>query len=159
MYSSKPETQKHIDDVSKALTNICAQLVKRAEEHDKSKMKMPELKYFNKYTPLLKTLKYGSKEYQDSLNALKPALEHHYKHNRHHPEHWQNDSVNTHPQGDRIACMNLIDIIEMFCDWWAASKRTKDGNLKDSIEISCKRFDVSPQLRQIFINTANDLEL
>lgn len=30
--------------------------------------------------------------------------------------------------------MNLIDIVEMFCDWKAASERQLDGNLLKSIE-------------------------
>lgn len=149
VYDSKPETKEHIKYVSKALTLFCNMLKWRAKEHDKTKLNSPELKYFDRYTPLLKKLKYGSKEYSDSLKALAPALEHHYKENKHHPEHYPNG----------VGGMNLVDIVEMFCDWLAASKRTKKGSMSDSIKISCKRFNISPQLEKIFYNTLIDLKL
>jgi len=50
--------------------------------------------------------------------------------------------------------MNLIDIVEMFCDWKAASERQLDGNLLKSIEKNADRFNMDPQLKQILINTA-----
>ena len=78
---------------------------------------------------------------------MKPALEHHYAKNRHHPEHHKNG----------INDMNLIDLIEMFCDWKASSERQNDGNILKSIEINGKRFHMSPQLIEIFENTTKDL--
>lgn len=50
--------------------------------------------------------------------------------------------------------MNLIDIVEMFCDWKAATLRQNNGNLLKSIEINAERFNCDEQLKQIFINTA-----
>ncbi len=147
-YSSIPETLKHISNVKKGIRLLCNELKERGSKHDKSKTKKPELEFFDKYTPMLKKLKYGSKEYTESLAALKPALDHHYAANRHHPECHK----------DSIGGMNLVDIIEMFCDWYAASKRTKDGNMSKSIDISCKRFGVNDQLRRIFENSVSLLE-
>lgn len=49
--------------------------------------------------------------------------------------------------------MNLIDLLEMFCDWKAASERHNDGNLRKSIEINATRFGMSPDLVSIFENT------
>jgi hypothetical protein len=49
--------------------------------------------------------------------------------------------------------MNLMDIVEMFCDWKASVKRTKDGDINKSIEINSERFKMSPQLVNIFKNT------
>ena len=146
-YSSEPETLEHIENVSKSITEICAHLVKRAEKHDASKLKAPELKYFNKYTPLLKKMEYGSEGFKKSLEELKPALDHHYRNNSHHHEHYRYG----------VDGMNLMDIIEMFCDWQAASKRTKNGSMLNSINVSCKRFFIDNQLRQIFINTYRDI--
>jgi hypothetical protein len=80
----------------------------------------------------LATLEYGSDEYQQCLNELKPALEHHYATYRHHPEHFPN-GVND---------MNLIDLCEVIADWKAASERHNDGNLIKSIEINAKRFHI-----------------
>lgn len=72
------------------------------------------------------------------------ALQHHYAQYRHHPEHFDNS----------IDDMNLIDIVEMFCDWKAASERQLDGNLLKSIEKNADRFNIDPQLKHILINTA-----
>jgi uncharacterized LabA/DUF88 family protein len=49
--------------------------------------------------------------------------------------------------------MNLVDLIEMICDWKAATERTKDGNIYKSIEINSERFKMSEQLKNIFNNT------
>lgn len=154
MYRSKPETEEHIRHLNDGIKLISSEILSRGPVHDASKLEPPEIEYFDKYTPLLKTLKYGTQEYTDSLAALKPALDHHYANNRHHPEFHAEDAQR---QGtDQVSCMNLVDIIEMFCDWNAASKRTKDGDFGKSIEISCERFKISDQLRQIFRNTRRD---
>jgi hypothetical protein len=49
--------------------------------------------------------------------------------------------------------MNLVDLIEMLCDWKAASTRHNDGNLRRSIEVNGDRFGMSPQLIKIFENS------
>ena len=64
------------------------------------------------------------------LEALKPALDIHYANNRHHPEHF--------PKG--IRGMDLLDLLEMICDWKASSERHADGNIFNSIEVNQKRF-------------------
>lgn len=53
--------------------------------------------------------------------------------------------------------MNLVDLVEMLCDWKAASERHNDGNINKSIETNCKRFGLSPQLANIFYNTVETL--
>lgn len=53
----------------------------------------------------------------------------------------------------RINAMSLLDIIEMFCDWYAAGQRTKEGSLKQSLEVNRTRFGADPVLAQIFENT------
>ncbi len=49
--------------------------------------------------------------------------------------------------------MNLIDIVEMLCDWLAAGKRHNDGNIYRSVEVNTERFGLSPQLVAIILNT------
>lgn len=49
--------------------------------------------------------------------------------------------------------MNLLDILEMLCDWKASSERHNDGNINKSIEINANRFNMSPQLVKILENT------
>lgn len=49
--------------------------------------------------------------------------------------------------------MNLIDIIEMFVDWVAATQRHADGDIYKSIEFNTKRFKICSQLVEVFKNT------
>jgi hypothetical protein len=53
--------------------------------------------------------------------------------------------------------MTLLDLIEMLVDWKAASERHNDGNIRKSVEINGKRFEMSPQLIRIFENTVKEL--
>jgi hypothetical protein len=145
---SKLQTLEHIDNVQKILAAFMVELLRRSTFHDNSKLKSPEVEIFDEFTPKLKDMTYGSEEYKKCLAEMRPALEHHYIENRHHPEHWVNGVDN----------MNLVDIVEMFSDWLAATKRHADGNIMRSIEINEKRFRINPQLCQIFRNTVYMLE-
>jgi len=142
------ETKEHIYNVKKLLTFFITEIEKREWQHDLSKLEKKESEYFKKYTSKLKNTTYGSKKYNQYLKELKPALDHHYKNNRHHPEHFKNGIRN----------MNLIDIIEMFCDWYAATKRHEDGDIIKSIEYNKKRFNYNELLEKIFKNTIKEIE-
>lgn len=117
----------------------------RAGEHDMSKLSSPEIEIFVEYTPKLAGSTYGSEEYKRFLTEMKPALDHHYAVNRHHPEHFDN-GVND---------MNLLDLLEMLCDWKAATMRHNDGDIVKSIEYNKDRFGLSDQLTQILMNSVN----
>jgi len=54
--------------------------------------------------------------------------------------------------------MSLVDLIEMLCDWKAASLRGGD-DFKKTLEISLARFECDDQLSSIIKNTANMLEI
>ena len=136
-------TLQHIQRVQKLLHDLVVQILKRAETHDKSKLEDPEADAFAEETPKLASLTYGTEEYQESLDRLQVALAHHYAHNRHHPEHFRNG----------IDDMNILDIVEMFCDWKASSERQHDGNLRKSIESAGSKFNMSPQLIHILENS------
>lgn len=138
------ETQKHIETVRKFIKLFTDKLTNRGVEHDRLKLESPEVEVFTEYTPKLATTTYGTEEYNNFLSEMKPALDHHYANYRHHPEHFNNG----------INDMNLVDIVEMICDWKASTLRHNDGNLLKSIEINAKRFGMSEQLTQILINTA-----
>lgn len=141
------ETFRHIERVRNLLNVVITELISRGEKHDQSKLCAPEVELFTEHTKNLKDTTYGSEEYKRFLEQLKPALEHHYANNRHHPE-FHKDGIND---------MNLIDLLEMFCDWKAASERHNDGNILKSIEHNGGRFEMSPQLIRIFENTAKYL--
>jgi hypothetical protein len=142
------ETQKHIEAVRKYIRFMIDKIEMRGVKHDASKLESPEVEVFAEYTPKLNSTPFGSEEYYNNLTEMKPALEHHYASNRHHPEHFVNG----------INDMTLIDIIEMFCDWKASTLRHNDGNLLKSIETNAERFKVDEQLKRIFINTARMLD-
>ena len=140
----KVDTIKHIEKVRHYIRIITDRLTTRGVNHDKTKLESPEVELFTEYTPRLASTQYGSEEYKESLAGLKPALDHHYANSRHHPEHFNKG----------ISDMNLVDIVEMLCDWKAASERQRDGNLLKSIEQNAQRFGYDDQLKQIFLNTA-----
>lgn len=142
------ETQKHIEAVRKYIRFVTDKLTARGVKHDSSKLESPEVELFAEFTPILSQLEYGTEEYQESLDKLAPALNHHYASNRHHPEHFVNG----------ISDMTLIDILEMFCDWKASSLRTSAGNLLKSIEHNAERFNIDSQLKQILVNTARMID-
>ena len=79
----------------------------------------------------------GSPEYREA----RPGLAHHYAHNSHHPEHYENG----------IAGMDLLDLVEMFCDWKAASERNPTDGVK--IDHNARIYAIAPQLAQILENT------
>lgn len=142
-YDSTADTLRHIRRVQFFLSVMARELVQRGNVHDDSKLGPEEKPLFDEMTPLLKSLTYGSDEYKASLAKLGTALQHHYAVNTHHPEHF--------PEG--IAGMDLLDVVEMLCDWKAASERTKDGDLKKSIDIGIERFKIEPQLGAVLRNS------
>ncbi len=143
-YNSVPDTEKHAERVRVLMLAPMNDLSERSAKHDQSKMNPPEVEMFDKFTPKLKNSTYGSDEYKGFLKEMGEALKHHYEANRHHPEHFPNG----------INDMNLVDLIEMLCDWKAATERHANGSLEKSFEIQTERFGISPQLLQILKNTA-----
>lgn len=144
-YDSRKDTKRHIKTVAKFLKIISKELRKRGKSHDKSKLLPPEKDFFDIYTPKLKSLTYGSEEYKRNLEGLQVALKHHYALNSHHPEYYVNG----------IADMTLVDVIEMLCDWKAATLRHDDGNIDKSLEINKERFNISEQLVSVLKNTVD----
>lgn len=141
------ETNDHIKVVQKNLMQFVKELLDRALNHDTSKLESPEVEVFGEYTPELSKVEYGSQEYKDLLAKVKPAIDHHYANNRHHPEHWPNG----------IEDMTLVDLVELLSDWKAATARNKNGNIRKSIELNAERYKISPQLRKILENTVREM--
>lgn len=146
--AANDETWKHIDNVIKLLMIVQNKIGERMLSHDRTKLESPEVQYFREYNSQLKLLTFGSPEYAECLKKMKPALDHHYANNRHHPEFHKNG----------INDMTLIDLIEMLCDWYASSKRQYNGNIRLSIEKNRERFNISDQLIRIFENTIKELD-
>ncbi|MEO5358670.1 MAG: DUF5662 family protein [Nitrospirae bacterium YQR-1] len=145
MSESKFKTLRHIETVRNYLNKVISELLDRSEHHDKTKLESPEAEQFEKYTPLLRDTTYGSDKYKKYMGEMSVAIKHHNEHNSHHPEHFING----------IHDMTLIDLIEMLCDWKAATLRHNDGDIIRSIDINQQRFGYSNELKNILVNTAN----
>jgi hypothetical protein len=141
------DTMRHIERVRNLINFVVKDMLERAELHDQTKLKSPEVELFTEFTAKLANTTFGSDEYNKHKKEMKVALDHHYAHNRHHPEHHKNG----------VDDMTLLDLIEMLVDWKAASERHNDGNILKSIEHNGHRFDMSNQLIKIFENTAKEL--
>jgi len=147
-YESMCETYKHKQLVSKLINQVIQSLAERAINHDNSKLEDIEADIFAQYNSKLPGSTYGSEESNQTLKDLKIALDHHYAKNRHHAEHWPNG----------IKDMDLIDIIEMICDWKASTMRHNDGNILTSIDKNQDRFGYSNDMAGIFKNTVKLFE-
>jgi len=147
MSDQRFKTMRHIETVRNCLNEVIRELLHRAEQHDQSKLQSPEREMFDKWTEKLRGVTYGSSEYKSFISQMRgEALKHHYEHNRHHLEHFNLG----------ILEMNLIDVIEMFIDWYAAGKRHDDGDIYKSININFEsKLNSSQTLKSIFMNTAD----
>lgn len=147
-YDSRADTLAHIARVAELLKKCEIELNERACAHDESKLEEPEKSTFDACTLKLKAMAYGSDEYKAALAELKPALDHHYAANSHHPEHY----------ADGVDGMSLFDVMEMLMDWKAATERMKGGgDIRRSLEINTGRFKFSPQLASILGNTIREM--
>lgn len=147
------KTLRHVETLRNYLNAVIRELLTRQEQHDQTKFEIPEAEYFEEFTHKLRGITYGSDEYKQCMEAMKPGVEHHQKSYRHHPEYFQEEADATF-RSTPIHCMNLIDLIEMLCDWKAAGLRHADGDLMKSIEINQERFGYSDEIKYILINTA-----
>ena len=146
MNNSERDTIDHIAKVEGYLS-LCADLLRvRAITHDASKLQEPELSGYAGLSDALQGLTYGTPEHRAAFAPFKAIIAHHYEHNSHHPEHYTGG----------INDMNLLDVIEMLCDWKAASERGK-GAFADSIRASVERFGIDGQLAGILTNTARQI--
>lgn len=145
---SRIGTYEHILTVQRMMNKVITGLLERSNVHDQSKLVSPEVEAFDGLDNSLKGLEYGSPEYRATLKLIKPAIKHHYQANSHHPEYYQHG----------VAGMDLLDLVEMFCDWKAASLRHESGDFGKSIEINKERFGLSDDLARIFVNSVYVLE-
>lgn len=148
MSESKFKTMRHIETVRNFIGCVIREFINRQERHDQSKLQPPEVEVFEIYTAKLRDCVYGSDEYKQYMAEMKPAIEHHDAVNRHHPEHFKNG----------IEGMNLIDLLEMVCDWKAATLRHNTGDIYKSLELNQKRFGYSDETKALLKNTVDWIE-
>lgn len=132
---------KHL--VSESLGDMMRDLLKRAETHDNSKYSHEERDIYEQVTPLFQGVKYGTPEHEVVKAKLGPALDHHYQHNDHHPEHFENG----------IAQMDIMQLCEMVADWYAAIRRDPNAHFEESLQKLKDKYHLHPQLFSIITNT------
>ena len=137
---------QHKQWVAQNMQRAATALFHRAAVHDNSKFSPEEFELYDKVFPELQKYAYGSPELRAVYAQIKPALKHHFSVNRHHPEY--------HESG--IKGMNLIDMLEMVCDWMAASRRSQTG-IDKGLEINKERYGIDDQLFEIIKNTVTSL--
>ena len=144
-HDSTAEILEHKRKVKYWINDFVHLLSARAETHDNSKLEPEEKHVFDEYTPKLKELTFGSNEYKAALAGMGEGLKHHYKNNRHHPEHFENG----------VNGMTLYDLVEMFGDWLAAAEAK---HTPIDVDYLASRFNLSTQLVDILLNTMRDLD-
>jgi hypothetical protein len=131
---------------------VANELFRRAATHDNSKFSPEEFEAYDQAFPQFKKYAFGSLEMNAVYESIKPALQHHFQENDHHPEYYEFEADGIHG----IDGMNLISLIEMVCDWLAASHRSQTG-IKQGLEISKKKYHIDDQLFGIIKNTVDAL--
>ena len=71
-------------------------------------------------------------------------IETHHRQYRHHPEYFEHG----------IDDMNLVDLIEMLCDWAAAG-----ADIEKSLKMNRGKYCISPQLMNLIENTIKDFDI
>lgn len=150
IYDSTTDSLKHIRRVAELLNQCTIELIKRANEHDRSKLEHPEKEAYDQLTPEFRKLQYGSPEYLEVINrpSIKAGLDHHRRNNPHH--------IEGHKNG--VYDMNLFDVIEMLCDWKAATDRNPNGDFEFNLQYNIGQFNIPTAAASLLINTAKFLK-
>lgn len=155
-YEFENETRKHVAMVSNYIAGIVNELLMRAVTHDLSKFDSPEFQIFEQNMPAYKSATPGSDEYKKCLDNMKPAFDHHYKMNRHHPEYFvinEKDLKLEHA----LSRLTIIDLIQTFVDWLSTANR-QNYSVFEFLDKMAQKYNIHPQLLQILRNTVPILE-
>ena len=142
------DVRDHQARVSDLMDQVINELCIRQTAHDESKFSPQEFPIYQAIVPDLKKLEFGSAEYREKVKELGPALQHHYRNNRHHPEHFE----------DKIRGMNLIDLVEMICDCIAASEFKGDDPKDGFTGYLFQKHGITEPLASIILNTIDRLD-
>ena len=133
---------KHISRVQGWINKFSSILLSRGINHDKSKLEEPELSMWKEMDQEPRYA-YGTPEYQEKINKYKKVFDLHYRHNRHHPEHWSGFYYE----------MDLIDVIEMLCDWLGYKEDITLEEAEKLIRQQCDRYHFSDTMQSLLYNT------
>lgn len=136
--------------IIKLLDFIIYELLNRGLVHDDSKLKEPESKIFSSNIRIFNEIvNYHYIRDSEIENELELSIEDgkqlHYNSNSHHPEHYGELGING---------MDLIDLVEMVCDWLGSHERYKNiEEVEKMLSIQYKRFGIDEQLGKIISNS------
>lgn len=139
---------RHIELVRHFLGGAQRALHRRGVVHDASKFDPAERDVFAPETRRRDSVPFGTPAYVAHLERVRPALDHHYRHNDHHPEH----------HVDGVDGMDLVMLLEMVCDWMAASMRAADGDVRAAhaaVDANQGRFGYSDEFADMLHRTVD----
>lgn len=140
--STEEYINSHINRVQNWINRFTGILFNRGKVHDKSKLNEPEFSMWKKMDEEPR-YKYGTKEYNEKINRYKEVFNLHYQQNRHHPEHWSSF----------YSEMDLIDVIEMLCDWLGYKDDITIKEAEELVNIQCKRYGFNSTFQNLLYNT------
>ncbi len=136
----------HKQEVKEKMLFLAKEIIKHAEQHDDSKLREPELNWLIEMDKENEKIKYGTPEYFEKQKRWEKFFKHHYKKNRHHPDHFENMGVYG---------MTIVDLVEMMCDIVSYCKELHVSEVVKIIDEQKKRFGIDDNISQILINTLN----
>ena len=142
------DTIMHISEVQENLSQMRAILEARGISHDRTKFLAIEFDAFVKARPKFKKANYGSPEYQECVDMIKPSIEHHHANNRHHTAFHKGS----------FSDMNLFDVLEMLADWKAASRRSPDLSFADSLPKAFEKYSIPEDMQKHIMATLKYLK-
>ena len=124
---------RHRAFVELALGRVARALDERAIEHDLTKMLDDEFAGFSRINAAARIQKFGSPEYAENMRRERGTIDLHFSRNSHHPEQpgllaqqTGGTALIAYDAGISEHEMTFLDVIEMVCDWWGASKGYDD---------------------------------
>ena len=139
---------EHQQKVGAVMQKVISELMDRALKHDDSKFTTQQLRdnlvtLPDKWGIQAEGHGYHSPEQEEHRKRFAPEIHRHRSAHPHHPEHFGND----------VNKMNLIDLMEMLCDWYASAP-----DIDQSIDENSCDYKIDPHITQILKNTARKLK-
>lgn len=144
--STETYIRGHINRVQRWIFKFSQILKYRGLVHDKSKLEEPEFSEWKKMDEEPRYL-YGSEEYDEKIKRYKYLFEMHWSKNRHHPEYFKITGSPT---------VDLIDLIEMLCDWLGYRDNITYTEASELVRTQCKRYGFSEELQDLLLNTLSN---
>ena len=154
---------RHRAYLADVMGHVARALEHRAQVHDLSKLQDDEFEGFSRINAAARIHKFGSPEYAEGMRQERPTIDLHFSRNRHHPERPKlmgemaeyerglpDDATYWSAHSD--AAMTFLDVIEMVCDWWAASKGYDDARpWTETVELNFAQKGKHLSVEQIWL--------